>query len=156
MKETFNVVLRGARERDVAGDAPGALARDVLGLRILGDIFFDTTAADVLEFEHELVLLLVESVRIVDKAVGIGERDHLGTQAHGLLGGVLGHVAGAGHDHRLALEALLAGREHLLREVADTVAGGLRAEQAAAPVETLAGQRARELVAEALVLAEEE
>ena len=102
------------------------------------------------------MLLLIQSFRIVDKAVGVGQGHDLGAQGHRLLGGVLGDVAGAGHDHGLAFEALAAGGEHLLGEVADAVAGGLRAEEAAAPGDALAGQRAGELVTQALVLAEHE
>ena len=49
-----------------------------------------------------------------------------------------------------------AGGEHFLGEVDGAVAGGLGPDQRAAPVQALAGQHAGELVADALVLAEEE
>ena len=51
---------------------------------------------------------------------------------------------------------LAAGREHLGREVDAAVAGRLRADQRAAPVQALAGEHAGELVAQLLVHAEQE
>ena len=101
-------------------------------------------------------LLLVEAVRIVDETVGIGQGDNLRTQAHRLLGRILGHVAGTGNDHGLAIERLAAGPQHLLREIAGAVTGGLRTQQAATPGLALAGQGAGELVTQPLVLAEKE
>ena len=82
--------------------------------------------------------------------------DDLGAQLLGLLGGVDGHVAGAGDDHGLALEGVV--RQHaqrLLRVVAQAVTGGLGAGQGAAEVQALAGEHAGVLVADALVLAEQ-
>ncbi len=56
----------------------------------------------------------------------------------------------------LPFERLAAGAEHLGREVDRAVAGRLGTNEAAAPVQTLAGQHARELVPDPLVLAEHE
>ena len=56
----------------------------------------------------------------------------------------------------LPFERIAACGEHLLGEVADAVARGFGAQGAAAPVTALARERAGELVAQPLVLAEEE
>ncbi len=61
-----------------------------------------------------------------------------------------------GDRDALALETVVAGGQHVLREVNTAVAGGLGPDQAAAPVEALAGQHALEAVADPLVLAEHE
>ena len=92
----------------------------------------------------------------MDVARRIGERHHLGAQFGGLLAGVLGDVARAGDADGLPFERVVARGEHLLREVAGSVARGLGAQRAAAPVAALAGERAGEFVAQTLVLAEHE
>ena len=56
----------------------------------------------------------------------------------------------------LALEGLVARREHLGGEVDGAVAGGLGTDERAAELDALAGEHADELVADALVLAEHE
>ena len=72
-----------------------------------------------------------------------------------LLDRVLGDVAAAGDEARLALETVAAGGEHLLGEVDGAVAGRLGPDQRAAPAERLAGEHAGELVADPLVLPEQ-
>ena len=105
---------------------------------------------------HDILpLLLVDTVRIVDEAVGVGKRHDLGTELGRLLAGVLGHVAGARNEHGLAFEGFAAGGEHLLGEIAGAETGGLRAQQAAAPAQAFAGKGAGKFIAQALVLAEE-
>ena len=56
----------------------------------------------------------------------------------------------------LAFERVLAGLQHLVGEVDAAVAGGFRTNERAAPVQALAGEHAGELVAQPLVLAEQE
>ncbi len=58
--------------------------------------------------------------------------------------------------HALPVEGLAPRGQHLRREVHAPVAGGLGADERAAPVEPLAGEDAGELVPQPLVLAEEE
>ena len=67
----------------------------------------------------------------------------------------MGHVSGAGDGHPLAFEAAVDALEHFLGEVYAAVAGGFRADQAAAVGDALAGQHRGELVGQALVLAEQ-
>src|SRR5262249_21166241 len=65
-------------------------------------------------------------------------------------------VAAARDEADLPLEALVARRQHLGREVDRAVTGRLRPDERSAPSEPLAGENARELVGQALVLAEHE
>ena len=82
--------------------------------------------------------------------------DGLGAEVEQLLDGVLGDVAAAGNQAELAFERVLAGLQHLVGEINTAVAGGFRTNQRAAPTEAFAGEDAGKLVAQALVLAEEE
>ncbi|MNP03082.1 hypothetical protein D3C76_949540 [compost metagenome] len=66
------------------------------------------------------------------------------------------NITGTGDRHALAFDGGTATLEHFLGEVHATEAGGLRADQAAAVARALAGQHAGELVAQALVLTEQE
>jgi hypothetical protein len=92
----------------------------------------------------------------VDEPVGVGERDRTSADVEELLDRELRDVAAAGDEARLPLQRLGAGREHLLREVDGAVAGRLRPDQRAAPVEALAREHPGEFVAQALVLPEQE
>ena len=85
----------------------------------------------------------------------IRQRHRLRPQLDQLLHRVLRHVPGAGHQAHLALQALVAGRQHLGRKVDRAVAGRLRPDQAPAPVQPLAGQNPRKLVSQLLVHAEQ-
>ena len=149
-------VLRGARHGDVALHAPRALARIVGGRRIAVGIFADAAAEDVLELHDIVELLGRDALGIVDVARRVGERYDFGPQCRGLLAGILGHVARAGDRHGLSPERVAARGEHLLGEVADAVSRGFGTQRAAAPVAALARERSGELVAQPLVLPEEE
>ena len=65
-----------------------------------------------------------------------------------------GHIARPTDDHRLAVDSVVLGREHLGHEVGSTIARRLRTDEGTAPSGLLAGQDPGELVAQALVLAE--
>ncbi|MNV15154.1 hypothetical protein D3C71_1058670 [compost metagenome] len=65
-------------------------------------------------------------------------------------------VAGAGDRYALALDRQATTLEHFFSEVHATETGGFRANQAAAVARAFAGQHAGELVAQTLVLAEQE
>ena len=116
-------------------------------------VLLDTAAADFLQI---LDVGQINAVGVVDVAVGVGHGDDLAAQLGGLLVGVGGHVAGAGDDHGLALEAVVAhALQSLSSEVAQAVAGSLGAGQRAAEGQTLAGEHAAlEAVGQTLVLAE--
>ncbi len=59
-------------------------------------------------------------------------------------------------DHVLALDRLVDALQHVLQEVDGAVAGRLGTDQAATELEALPGEHAREMVRDALVLAEHE
>ena len=125
----------------------------VLGARNALGVFLDAAALDFLDLLDDLD---VDAVRVVDVAVGVGDGDDLGAQLLSLLSGVGGHVAGAGDHDGLALEGVVAQHaQGFLGVVAHAVTGGLGAGQGAAEFQTLTGQDAGVLVADALVLAEQ-
>ena len=147
------LVLGGAGQGDAAGDGPDALAAlHVLGGGHIIQVGLDARALDLLDLLDDLV---IDAILVYNVAVGVAHGDDLAAQLGGLLVGVDGHVAGAGDHHALALEGLAGGLEHLVNEVAQAVAGGLGAHQRAAVAQALAGEHAVELVADALVLAEQ-
>ena len=149
-----DLALRRARQCDVALDRPDALAALVvlrLGMRL--DIFLDAAAAHLLDF---LDGVEVDTVRIVDVAIRVGAGYDLRAEALRLLDGVLGDVARAGDDERLALEVDALRIEHVLDEIEQAVARRLRACERTPVVDALAREDARVIaVADALVLAEE-
>src|SRR5664280_78043 len=157
-----DLVLHRAREGALGLVVPQRV--EVLGLvdgRVDGalelvGVLADAAALDVLEIEQEGVLLAIDAGLVVDVAGGVAAGDGLAAEVEDLLDRVLGDVAGAADEARLALERLAPGGEHLGGEVHGAVAGRLGTDQRAAPVEALAGEHADELVAHALVLAEHE
>ncbi len=116
----------------------------------------EAASTDVLQVHQVCPLLGGHAVREVQGAARVGQRDDPATQLHDLLRGVLRDVAGTGDRHPLAVEAAVAALEHFLGEVHAAVAGGFRADQAAAIGQAFAGQDGGELVGQALVLAEQE
>ena len=100
------LVLRCARHSDVARDLPRTLTSEILSLRILGCVLFNTSATDVLEFEHKRHLLLVQTFRIIDKAIGIAKRQHFSAKTHSFLSRILSNVTGSRDAHFLTLETL--------------------------------------------------
>ena len=121
------------------------------GLGVLGD----ASTAIVLEVHDPLELGTIDAFGIMDVAAGIRKRDDPTTEIENLLGGVLGHVPATGDEAVHALEGHVAGRQHLGREVDRAVAGGLGADQTAAPVGASPGQHAGEAVGDLPVLTEE-
>ena len=151
---TVDLVLRCAGKRDVAGDGPDALAAlVVLGALDALRIHLDARTLHFLDLLDDIQL---DACLVVDIAVGVVHRNDLGTQALRLLAGVDGDVARAGDDDRLALEAVAAALERLCRHIDEAVARRLGARKAAAVGEASARQHADVLVADALVLTEEE
>ena len=120
-----------------------------MGLSIL----LDAAAADFLQV---LDVGQVDAVGVVNIAVGVGHGDDLGAQLGSLLTGVDSDIAGAGDDHGLALEAVVAhALQSLSGEVAQAVAGSLGTGQRTAEGQALAGEHtALEAVGQTLVLAE--
>lgn len=148
------LVLGGAGKRDVAGDGPYAVAAfDVLRALDSVGVLLDPLSLHFLDLLDDVE---VDALLVHDVAVGVGKRDDLCAQLLSLLGRVDGDVARAGDDDGLALELGARALEHFLREVAEAVAGRLGTDEGTAVGEALAGQDARELVTQTLVLSEHE
>ncbi|CVN75064.1 Uncharacterised protein [Streptococcus pneumoniae] len=147
------LVLGGTRQGHGALDVPDAAAGHVAGppaaaLGVLGD-------AGTLDLLDLLEQVQVEAVRVHDVARGVGRGEHGGPERGGLLRGVDGHVAGAGDQHLLTVHGFAARAQHGVDEHHGAVAGGLSADQRAAPRQALAGEGAGlEAVGQSLVLAE--
>src|SRR5208283_5104069 len=155
-------VLGGAGERAISFDVPQRVVAElhVSGhedrFLVLVRVLANEAALHVLQFHDPGQLLTIDAVRIVDYAVGIGDRDRLRAEIKQLLDGVLRDIAAAGYQAGLAIERFFAGLQHFLREVHAAVAGGFRTDQRTAPVQPLAGEHASEFIPDALVLAEQE
>ena len=146
------LVLSGAGQGNIALDGPHALALVVDGIGTGLGVLRQTGPLDLLHFDQGGY---VNAVGIVDPAGGIGAGNGLGTQLPGLLNGVGGYVAGTGDGHDLSLQVLAVALEHLFGDVEQAVACGLGTGQAAAVAQSLSGEHALVLAAEALVLAEQ-
>ena len=149
------LVLRGTGQGDVHRHVPGRFACFKLHPGALG-VVVHTAVKVVLHIHQDGELFGGEAVFIDDGAARIRHRDHLGAQGHGLLDGVLGHIARARHRDAHAIERLTAGLEHFVSEVHRAVARGFRADQRAAKRKALAGEHAIGAVAELLVHARNE
>ena len=132
------LVLGSTRHGDVAGDLPRTLTREILGLRELRRILFDTAATYILQLEYIVQFLLVESFGIIDKAVTVAQRQHFRPQTHGFLCRKLRYVTGAGDTYAFAFKALSAGSEHRLCEIASAVTRCFRTHKTTAPGLTFA------------------
>ena len=149
-----NIVLGCARESHVALYGPDALAAFGVDsarntLRVLLD-------ASSLDFLYLLYNVQLDAVRVVYVTVGVGHRNYLAAQSLSLLAGVDRNVSGTGDDHDLVLEAVVPhALEHLVGEVAQSVAGGLSPCQRSAVRKALAGKNAGVLVSQSLVLTEQ-
>ena len=149
----IHLVLGRARHGDVARHGPDVLAAlVVLAAGHFVGVDADAGAALLLDVKQHVE---VDAVGIVDVALGVAHGDDLAAELGALLRAVLRHVAGAGHDDLLALEAVVSQvLEHFGGEVADAVAGGLGAGERAAVGQALAGDDAAlKAVDDLLVLA---
>jgi hypothetical protein len=147
----IELVLRGARHCDVALLAPRTLSLMVDSGRTCLDILLDAAAADLLDIYEGIE---VDAIRIVDIAVGVRDRDDLGTEALCLLDSVLSDIAGTRDSDRLALDGLALLLEHIEQEVDCTIACSLRTCKGAAIREALAGKDRLPAVRDLLVGAE--
>src|SRR5690606_19483055 len=147
------LVLGGARQRDVARHLPDGAALDVVRAVAPLGVGGDALAAgqfDVLE-QLEVDALLVDDV-----AARVGAGDDGAAELVDLLDGVDRHVPRSRDHDALAVEGLPPGLEDLVGDEHRAVAGGLGADLPAAPAEAFAGQDAGLVaVGDPLVLAEQ-
>ena len=148
------LVLRCTRHCYIARDTPRTFTGEVLCLRILLRVLFDSTATNVLQFEYIIHLLFIQSLGIIDEPVGVAERKDFCSEPHGFLCSELRNVTRTGYAHTLAIKRLATRTQHSLGKITCTVAGSLRAHQAATPLLTFAGKRTGELVTQTFVLPE--
>ena len=116
----------------------------ILGFRMVVQVFLDSLAFDFLNL---LDGSKVNTVLIVNIAVGIGHSHNLSTECGCLLVCIDSHVARTGDNDGLALEGIALVVQHLFGEVAETVAGRFGTCKAAAVGNALAGENAGEFVA---------
>ena len=119
-------------------------------------VFADPPAPHVFQRHHKRELLPRDPRLVINEAVGVGQGDRSGAQLQQFFHRVLRDIAAARDQTHLALERLAACGQHLRREVHRAVAGRLWPDQRSSPVQSLPGENAGELVAQALVLPEEE
>ncbi len=148
-----DLVLRRAREGDLAGHDPGPLTGVEAAAELLR-VLLDAPTADVLQLLDERQFLVGEAGRIVDEAVRVGERDRLAAEVQHLLDRMLGNVAGTGHQDGRIFHGPAGALEHVFHEVHGAVAGGFGADRAATVLQALAGQDTDVAIGDALELAE--
>ncbi|MNN09903.1 hypothetical protein D3C81_1228090 [compost metagenome] len=149
------LVLRGAWQGDVARQAPRGLALAELQAELPGQLA-DTSTLDVFQLHQGVPLGVGQAGFCIQGTFRVRQRDHLAAQVHDLTRSILGDVARTRHRHAAAVDTLVLTLEHFFGEVNAAIAGGFRADQAAAIGHALAGQHRGELVGQALVLAEHE
>src|SRR5699024_8405205 len=95
------LVLRGARQRHVAGNLPDAALGDVGGAAAGLDVVGEPAAADLLDLPEELQ---VDPLLVHDVATGVGDRHDRAAELVDLLHGVDGDIARPGDDDPAPLE----------------------------------------------------
>ena len=118
----IELVLRRARQRDVARDVPDPAAREILRIAVLVCIVRNAAALDLLQALDERE---VDAALVQDHAVRIRACDHPTAEFLQLLDGVDRDIAGARHDADLALDRFAAGFQHLVDEKDSAIAGRL-------------------------------
>ena len=117
-------------------------------------ILADTATIEVFQLHDVVKLFAVDTVGGVDVTVGVGHGEHLTAQLEYLLCGVLGHIAGTGDEHGLALEVDAARLKHFHEEVHIAVTRGFGADERTAELAAFARKGSRELAGELFVHAE--
>ena len=92
------------------------------------------------QVEHIFNLLVVESLGVVDVAVGSRDSHNLSAQLGSLLGSTPSHITEARNSHGLALNVVAHLREHTAQEIDCAIARSLGTNQRAAKGHTLACQ----------------
>ena len=149
-----DLVLCGARQRDIARNRPHATAVVMIfGSGHAFGVFLDTATMTELDILDDIKL---DALGIVHVSARIRAGDHLRAQTLRLLNRENRDIAGTGNNHGLALEGIVAQHtQRLLRVVAQAVAGRLGAGERTAEFQALAGEHAGVFVTDTLVLAEQ-
>lgn len=88
------------------------------------DVFLDTAAVHFLDL---LDGIQVDSIGVIDEAVGVRHGQDSGTQFSGFLAGVDGNVAGAGNNDFLAFEACSFVLQQSFCKITEAITGGFGA-----------------------------
>src|SRR5207253_9213875 len=114
-------------------------------------VLSNPAAPDILQIHDKGEFFRSDPSLVIDKAIGVRERDGFAAHSNKLFDRVLRHVAAAGNQACLTLQFFLASLEHSGREVNCSVSGRFRADNGAAPGGTLPSKDPGELVFELLV-----
>ncbi len=137
------LVLEGARQGDIHGDAPALLAGGELGLSgefVRHILYF--IAVGSTHNQHVVNHFRGNAVRNLAHAVRAADGHHLGAQFTGLGSRAPSYVAKAGEGHFLALDVLAGFLQQVLGEVQGAETGSFRTKDTAAPGAALAGEHA--------------
>mmetsp|Transcript_1488 Transcript_1488/g.2942 ORF Transcript_1488/g.2942 Transcript_1488/m.2942 type:complete len:337 (-) Transcript_1488:16-1026(-) len=110
----------------------------------------------VLDLHNVVKDFSVDTRLDVDVAGGVTEGHGLGTKLDELVSGVLGDVTASRDSCGHACNRLANASEHVVYEVHAAVASGLGSDEGTTPVDALASENTLKVVAESLVLAEQE
>ncbi|MPM62138.1 hypothetical protein SDC9_109004 [bioreactor metagenome] len=124
------------------------------GFAVVSGILLDPSAAVVLQIHDPVEFLRRQSFFIDDRAVGIRQRNYFGAQRHRFGRAVLCDIARTGNHHPQTFKRHLARGQHFTGEIDVAIAGGLRPDATAAPVQTAPRNRAVGRIGDLFVLAE--
>ena len=119
---TVDLVLGCTRKCDVTLYAPWTLTLVVLGTWNAFCVLLDSRSLDLLDLAENLE---VDTVRIIDIAVGVRAGNNLRTELLSLLDRILCDITGTGNDDGLSLQLLAGTLDYLIRDVNETIAGCL-------------------------------
>ena len=152
---TADFVLGGAGDGDIARHVPGPFAGVVVAAEMVG-VLGDPAAAFILEFHQPGQLFRIDAVGVVDIAVRIAGRHHLGTELRQFLDGELSHIPRTGDRANLAVQAIISMGQHVLQKVDNPITRRLTPDQTAAVGQALPRHHPDPLVHDSLVLTEHE
>ena len=138
-------VLSGARQGDIDRNRPRLFSFQIGQAKLTGVIRHATVTA-VFDRAQTRQFFFGKSAFVNYGTTGIGGGNYSRAKLHGFLYGELRYVAGARNRHAHAFKAQTMAFEHCFGEVHQTVAGGFRADQAAAKRETFTGKDAGAVV----------
>src|SRR5690606_2662379 len=131
-------ILSGTRKSYVTGDFPGSFPFKIFAL-IFVSVFVDPSMI-IFQIHDKRQFFIVDSVRIVDGAVGIRQGYNSGTQFVAFLKGVLSDVSGTGDGDRFPADRVAFILEHFFGKINQTIPGSFRYDQTSTKFTSLAGQ----------------
>src|SRR5204863_4886452 len=136
----------------IAWHAPWARPFQIFYSPLFG-ILLDPSPTHILQLHDPMQLLLSNTFGLINEASRIRHRNNFGPFPNQFLDCVLGCITGTRSGANFALDRVMPRLEHLLREIDRTIAGGLWANQRAAPLERLGGKNNSKIISKTFVLA---